>query len=129
MVWWVCSHHKKRNYVREAANALTRDKKHWHNIKFVCKDYKDILLPNNCVIYADPPYKGTTPYPSVSKFDSEEFWDYMRELSKNYLVFISERMAPEDFISIWEKQKRVTISKANNTTPAIEKLFIHESNI
>lgn len=120
---------KKRNYVREAANSLTRDKKHWHNIEFVCKDYKDVLLPNNCVIYADPPYKGTTPYPSVSKFDSEEFWDYMRELSNNYLVFISERMAPEDFISIWEKQKRVTISKANNTTPAIEKLFIHESNI
>jgi hypothetical protein len=53
----------------------------------------------------------------------------MRELSKNYLVFISERMAPGDFISIWEKQKRVIISKANNTTPAIEKLFIHESNI
>lgn len=43
-------------------------------------------------VYADPPYANTTTYQG-QKFDSEAFWEYMRQISKNNQVFISEQTA------------------------------------
>ena len=31
------------------------------------------------------------------KFDSEAFWEYMRQISQHNQVFISEQTAPDDF--------------------------------
>lgn len=30
--------------------------------EFICKDYREVELLQNCVVYADPPYNGTTGY-------------------------------------------------------------------
>ena len=51
-------------------------------------------------MYCDPPYANTTRYSNSNIFNHREFWDYMRLLSQNNLVFISEINAPEDFIPI-----------------------------
>ena len=74
-------------------------------------------------MYADPPYENTTGY-SLGKFDSGEFWDYMRELSKEHIVLISEQTAPDDFEVVWEQELRrmLDINKENNFK-ITEKLF------
>ena len=68
-------------------------------IDFLC--VIQVEIPKGSVVYADPPYFGTKPI-SRQKFDTNEFWDYMREISKDNKVFISEQNAPDDFKCIWE---------------------------
>ena len=75
-----------------------------------------------------PPYEGTTGYGKV-KFNSEEFWDYVRQISKNHLVFISEQKAPDDFVEIWSKPFTRTLDvNKENQFKITEKLFIHRNN-
>lgn len=59
--------------------------------------YKDF---KNSVFYMDPPYRNTHCYYG-KKFDSEKFWNFVRELRINNVVFVSEYSAPDDFLSIW----------------------------
>lgn len=58
-------------------------------------EYSDV---SGCLIYCDPPYRNTVGY--HSKFNSDEFWEWARNMSKNNIVYISEYTAPEDFESI-----------------------------
>lgn len=114
-----------RNFAAEAKRALLRDNKKLQNATFTCLDYRDVELPEGCVIYADPPYDGTTGYGSED-FDSAAFWEYAREISGNHLMFISEQYAPEDFTAIWERPVTRTLHKdKSNLLTATEKLFIH----
>ena len=97
--------------------------------EFVCMDYKDVIIPDNSVVYADPPYYNTTKY-KTGDFNHEEFWEYMRYISKNNAVFISEQTAPDDFIPIWEKElKRILDCNKSNQFDVTEKLFIYGGNI
>lgn len=58
------------------------------NATFISMDYKEVIIPNGSVVYADPPYANTTAYGSKFKIDYDDFWDYMREISKitSYLL-------------------------------------------
>ena len=94
--------------------------------EFICKDYREVELPMGCVVYADPPYDNTTGY-GKEKFNSEEFWEYMRKISKEHIVFISEQTAPDDFISIWEKPFTRTLDRnKDNQFKVVEKLFTYK---
>ena len=101
----------------------------WNGIKnsyFYCLDYKDVPIPENAIIYCDPPYKDTTGYTTSKNFNYEEFWGYMRKLSKTHKVFISEEQAPEDFECIWSKEvKRVLDVNKANIQSKTEKLFVY----
>lgn len=115
----------KTNYALQSKKSLLKDMETLMQADFICKDYRDVNLPENCIIYADPPYNNTTGY-GKKKFNSEEFWKYAREVSKNHLMFISEQIAPDDFISIWEKPFTRTLDvNKNNQFKVTEKLFIH----
>lgn len=118
-----------RNYAAEAKKSLLRDIAPLDNVKFICGDYHDVILPDGCVVYADPPYANTKQI-SRQNFDTESFWNYMREISKNRIVFISEQSAPEDFVSVWEQKLTRTLDRnKNNQFKATEHLFLHNSKI
>lgn len=118
---------KNRSHAAESKRALIRDMALLKNAEFICKDYRDVSLPDGCVIYADPPYNNTTGYGKV-KFDSNAFWEYAREVSKTHLMLISEQTAPDDFVSIWEKPFTRTLDvNKNNQFKVTEKLFVHKS--
>jgi DNA adenine methylase len=91
------------------------------------KDYKQIKL-KGYLIYCDPPYKETVKVGHLKSFDSDEFWNVMREWSKDNIVIISEYKAPKDFKCIWKKIVPSGIDpKTNNLKRSIEKLFIHKT--
>lgn len=116
------------NYALQSKKSLLKDMDTLMDVEFTCQDYRNVILPNDCVVYADPPYNGTTGY-GKEKFNSDAFWEYMRNISKEHLVFISEQNAPEDFIPIWEKPFTRTLDvNKNNQFKVTEKLFIHEFN-
>ena len=112
-----------RDYYREAKDNLLAQAPNLKDIKFDCKDYtyyNEVDL-KGFVIYADPPYQNAKQYANAKKFDYDEFWQTMRNWSKNNIVLISEESAPEDFECIWEQEVSRSI-KANGKSKSTEKL-------
>lgn len=112
------------NYARIAADKLIRDIHNLSSVDFMCADYRDFVNVRGCIIYADPPYEGTTMYKGVCKFNHKEFWDIARIWSENNKVYISEYEAPADFECIWERPRTTTMrNKENKGIKVIERLF------
>ena len=126
-------------------------------VTFQCLDYRNTaaaaeshLQLQNCLVYCDPPYRSTK-FPikyrrdvkHYDDFDSDEFWDRMREWSTRHPVLISEMSAPDDFVEVWSMQryrsacqsvktrfKCATDAEAPKTEEyKNEKLFVHKSRI
>lgn len=63
--------------------------------------YKYLKIPNNAVVYLDPPYEGRTKAHHFDEFDYDEFWQWVRELSKRCIVFTSCFDCPSDFETVY----------------------------
>lgn len=70
-------------------------------------------------------YKGAIKYYNEDNFDHDAFWEYMRKISNDNLVFISELQCPDDFVSIWQKSLNRKLNK-NNMINSTENLFVHK---
>lgn len=117
---------EQTNYALQSKKSLLKDMICLPNAEFTCLDYRDVDIPNGSIVYADPPYANTTTYQG-QKFDSEAFWEYMRQISKNNQVFISEQTAPDDFECIWEKPFTRTLDRnKDNQFKVVEKLFTYK---
>lgn len=94
---------------------------------FEVSDYQSCHIPENSIIYCDPPYDNTDPYDHMPKFNSSEFWDWCRmKHAEGHRVYVSEYNAPNDFVDVFRKSWTTSIN-ANNLKEATEKLFIHKS--
>lgn len=111
-----------RNFANEAKTSLLRRHKFLKNVTFKHSNYKN-LEPKGQLIYADPPYFGTTEY--GDSFDSKLFWNMMRKWSQDNVVIISEYQAPPDFKSIIEWEHFSFSGLKSKKTK--ERLFQHES--
>lgn len=113
-----------RNYFNEAYRSMKKQAPNLKGIKFNCQNYWELEPISNAVIYLDPPYQGTKPYgyKNSPQMDYEHFWNWVRKISENNLVYISEQSAPEDFEVVWEKSVTRTTNKGNDFK-ATEKLF------
>lgn len=79
-------------------------------MEFSSKDYRELEIKPNSVVYCDPPYKGTIGYRTRKEtdFDSESFysWAYKLGQRRDVKVIISEFWKPEDrFIKIKEMKR------------------------
>jgi len=77
-----------------------------HNVS-----YERLEIPYGAIVYCDPPYENTAKY--HKDVDHMEFWEWVRGLSETNPVYVSSYKAPEDFASVWSKDKRVTLSSSN----------------
>lgn len=90
-------------------------------------DYRNVELPDNSIVYCDPPYANTNRYGlNGSRFDNEAFWEWARHCRQP--VFISEYEAPEDFICIAEIPSISRIA-AKASRRVSEKIFIRASDL
>ena len=115
-----------RNMGRERYNNLINQKEALKDTIFTIQNIFDINLDKlnkNMLIYIDPPYKDTKQY-NKQKFDTEKFWNLVREMSKRCIIVVSEYEAPNDFITIWEKEIVQNINKRLDTNTQLEKLFV-----
>lgn len=115
--------HERRANLEKQAPAL-------NGIEFYQSNYYDLPMLKGAVIYCDPPYAGTKGYgyAKQEKMDYERFWNWVRELSKENYVFVSEQSAPADFDMIWEMGARRT-NDVNNKVRATEKLFRYKDGL
>ena len=114
---------KGKDYFRVALNNLKKQQEKIKHINFIHSDYKDLNIPDNSIIYCDPPYKGTKKY-YKQKFNYEDFYEWcIKKHNEGHKVFISEYEMPENrFKSIWEKE--ITINTTRQAIKKTEKLFI-----
>lgn len=112
-----------RNYYDESKRNVEKQINNLNDVEFICSDYKSLLNKKikDSLIYCDPPYEGTTKY-GDNEFNHKEYWDFVREMSKDNIVICSEYNAPEDFECIFEKQLTTTMDNASRKKDT-EKLF------
>lgn len=117
-----------RNYCTESKRNLLKQLPNIAGVKFICSSYKSMPMPKGALIYCDPPYANTTKY--KDSFDHDRFWDWCRAKAKGgHQVFISEYVAPSDFVCIWEKEVNSSLTKDTGSKKGVEKLFVHESQL
>ncbi|RZK23519.1 MAG: DNA adenine methylase [Flavobacterium sp.] len=108
------------NYCRQGKNGLLKQLPKLQGVEFSSLDYRELIYPNNSIIYCDPPYQYTIGY--GIDFDHEQFWDWCRDMSSKHTLYISEYTAPPDFTEVWSKEVVTNFSK-NGRAKRIEKLF------
>jgi DNA adenine methylase len=90
-----------KNYADQTKRGLLRDIAMMGNVNFKQGNYRELILPSKAIVYADPPYVGTTTYKHA--FSSFNFWFTVRKwTAAGATVYVSEYRAPADFGVIWE---------------------------
>lgn len=112
-----------RNYARNAKNSLLRKLNTIQDVSFETADFISIPNPKNSLIYCDPPYRNTTQYDGVGRFDHDAFWKTVRHWSRDNIVVISEYEAPDDFECVVSITTKTDIRTKLGKQARIEKLF------
>lgn len=90
------------------------------------RDYRDVRIPQNAVVYCDPPYLGTEGYgrhPRAGDFGHSEFYAYCRWLaSHGTRAFVSEYRMPADFECVGE-WRRPILGCSRHVGFVMERLF------
>lgn len=111
-----------RNYCLESKKNLMNQAPKIASVEFYGGDYQAFPIPDNSIIYCDPPYQGTTRY--TGNFDHKRFWEWCDEqIAKGHKVFVSEYNAPENWRCIWEKKVNNSLTKETGSKQGIERLF------
>lgn len=108
------------NRLNSLATAFTNEEEHRLTIGSV--DFAEVEIPNDSVIYCDPPYRDKGDYRKSKGFDHERFYDWV--LRQTVPVFVSEYAMPEDFVEVVSWNKQCTMSQTSNSLRTTEKLFV-----
>ena len=134
---------KKEDFCKEMTNSLKHTAPLIQNVTFTNMSYLD-MNPVNKFIYCDPPYaykkfpiKYRRDIKHYDTFDTALFWETMRVWSKTNFVIISEIVAPEDFIEVWNMERHRSACNSLKTGKknvkdyddfkSSEKLYVHSS--
>ena len=113
---------KQRDYVAESYRNAVNQSPLLQGIDLITENYSNLEIPENSLIYCDPPYEGVTKY--KDDFNHSEFWQWCRNMaSKGHIVFVSEYKAPDDFECVWEKEIVSSLTQDTGSKKAVEKLF------
>lgn len=114
---------ESRDFISMAVRSIAKQIPKLQGVEFRSGDYKNLQLPEESIIYCDPPYMNTAAY--RRSLNHDEFWQWCRErVYDGHKVYISEYQAPEDFVKIWEKPLQNNMS--SDKRKATEKLFIYK---
>jgi len=116
-----------RNQSRRAFTNIKKQKKLLKGVEFYNKSYLELNLPENSIVYCDPPYAGTTKYSNKDSFDQDEFWSWCDQMVKfGHKVYVSEYSAPTGWNVVWSKEVTTSLD-VFSTKKDVEKLFTKNS--
>jgi DNA adenine methylase len=111
-----------RDYENEAQQNLKAQQNLIKGVLFYNCNYWDLDIPENSIIYCDPPYANTTKY--KNSFDHDKFWIWCEDMVKlGHSVFVSEYNAPENWKSVWSKEVKTCLDVKNYKND-VENLFV-----
>ena len=108
------------------ANAL-KQQPLLQDINFIHACFTEINIQHRSVIYCDPPYQNTTGYKAGEFNHDVFFFSWAREqAAKGHLVFISEYIAPGDFVCVWQREINQNLNNQGSTIVGkpVEQLFM-----
>ena len=108
----------------QSRQSLERLQKYKNNLTITRKSYADVAIPDNAVVYADPPYKGTDQTGYKCDFDYAAFEKWLNEVP--FMVIVSEYNAPAGCVEIASIKKQATLGTGNKGGTNTEKLFVQE---
>ena len=123
-----CRDNTNRNYCQNAKNSNNKIIEKIKDVQFYNLNYDEVDIPNGSLVYCDIPYKNTTPYcvSEVGKFNHDEFYQWVRDNSNKYEIYISEykQNVPNDFEVVWEYRSKKDIrNKKGEREDTIEVLI------
>ena len=98
--------------------------KYKNNLTITQKSYTDVAVPDNAVVYADPPYKETAQTGYKYDFDYGEFENWLAAVP--FMVIVSEYDAPAGCVEIASIKKHSTFSQGKKGGTNTEKLFVQK---
>lgn len=107
-------------YAGIARRALLKKLRRCEGVTFQACDYASVAA-RGALIYADPPYLGTTDYDAP--FDHPAFWDWCRVMSQENIVIVSEERAPPDFACVLELAADGRLKGRGERSARQERLF------
>ncbi|XAI97369.1 putative AdoMet-MTase [Leptolyngbya phage Lbo-JY46] len=113
---------------RRSKEAIMRQVPNIKDVIFTNFDYLDLNIPDESIIYCDPPYANTDTYTgnkNITGFDHALFWNWCDSLvERGHKVFVSEYTAPHGWTEVWSKNTIVNISDVVDSKKYVtEKLF------
>ena len=108
----------------QSLQSLQRLEKYKNNLTITRKSYADVAVPDNAVVYADPPYKGTAATGYKCDFNYAEFEKWLNEVP--FMVIVSEYNAPAGCVEIASIKKQSLLAQGNKGGTNTEKLFVQE---
>jgi len=92
---------------------------------FTDKDYCNLEIPNESIIYCDIPYKNTKQYSTSKNFDYDNFYQWCKEMNaKGHIVYVSEYNMPINFKCVWSKEIK-SYMKPSRAIDCTERLFLY----
>ena len=114
---------QSRNYCLESKKNILKQYQGLQGIKIYNVDYEYLDIPDNSIIYCDPPYANTTKY--IGGFNYPRFWRWCEKMTKDgHSVFVSEYNAPDNWECVWSKEVHNTLVQDTGSKTGIEKLFV-----
>lgn len=111
-----------KTQTRRSKQSAVKQSELIQDVKLINVGYLNLQIPDNSLIYCDPPYGNATKY--KDDFDYTIFWQWCRDkASDGHTVFVSEYNAPDDFKCIWQKEIVSSLTKNTGSKKGIEKLF------
>jgi site-specific DNA-adenine methylase len=98
------------------------DLKELSKITFLNKDYKDIKIENDAIIYLDPPYKGTAKY--KNDIDHDELKGYIRD--SHITIYVSGYTNVYNLNLVAEFNHHSSIATTNKNRGLIERLYCNK---
>ena len=108
----------------ESLQSLQSLEKYKNNLTITRKSYADVAIPDNAVVYADPPYKETDAGAYKCDFDYAAFEKWLNEVP--FMVIVSEYNAPAGCVEITSIKKHSTFAQRKKGGMNTEKLFVQE---
>ena len=112
------------NYAKDAHNSLLKQKPKLNGVLFTYCDYDKIHIPDDAVIYCDPPYLNKIKHYFVNKFDYDAFTKWVETNKNKYDIYISEYKEnisawPSSYEVIWEKESCQEMLNRKKTTEVL----------
>lgn len=87
-------------------------------------DYRLLDIPNNSVVFCDPPYKDSTVKYNNLKFEHEEFYEWCLEQSNRNDVYVTEyNIEHPNFQLVGEKGRQISMNGKGSKGLKTERLY------
>lgn len=116
-----------KDYIQENLNVIQREAPKLKGALFFTASYDELDIPENSIIYCDPPYQGVDQkYHGITNnnFDSEKFFKWCEKMvEKGHSVFVSEHNAPNHWNVVWQKDFKRTLGTSISGVSVTDKVF------